>query len=122
MTQKVTAKADHILVEPLEAEFWEILETFGNLVKTADYPDKNVIWDFTNCRLKTNYDEIYKIKEFVRKKYPENAKSGRKVAIVAEGGLNAAMVKEYIKLAKDLPPEFNFFPDLSSAEEWITKK
>ena len=122
MSPKMTNETDYILVEPQEAEYWEIIKSFGRLVKTADYPDKNVIWDFRNCLLKTTYDQLYKIKNFVKQKYPDTAKPGRRVAIVAEGGLNSALVEEYIKIAEELPPEFNIFSDLDSAEDWVKKK
>lgn len=119
MSLKNIDKKDYILVEPPEAEYWEILQTFGSLLKVADYPNKNIIWDFRNALLKPTYDELYKIKDWIKEKYPENAKSDRKVALVVEGGLNLALAKEYIRIANELPPEFNIFPDLDSAKDWI---
>jgi hypothetical protein len=29
------------------------------------------------------------------------------------------LAKEYIRIANELPPEFNIFPDLDSAKDWI---
>lgn len=122
MSLKETDKKDYILVELQEAEYWEILETFGSLLKMADYTNKNAIWDFRNAPLKLTYDELYKVKDLIKENYPEHSKSDRKLAIVVEGGLKSALAKEYIKIANELPPEFNIFPDLDSAEDWINQK
>ena len=119
MSPKVFDRKDYILVEPLEAEYWEILRTFGSLIKLADYPDRDIIWDFRNALLKVNYEDLYKIKNFMKQKYPENVKSDRKVAIVVEGGFNLALAEEYVRIAYELPPEFQIFQDLESAKNWI---
>ena len=63
MSLTETDQKDYIIVKPQEAEYWEILVTFGNLLKTADYPNKNIIWDFRNLSLKTTYEDLYKIKD-----------------------------------------------------------
>jgi hypothetical protein len=121
MSPKITETNEYILAEPNEAEYWEILETFGKLFNMPEYPDKNVIWIFREGPLKTTYNDLYKIKNFLQKNYPENAKSERKVAIVVETGLFAAMAEEYAKIIEGLPVEFKIFSDLKSAEDWIIK-
>ena len=122
MSLTETDQKDYIIVKPQEAEYWEILVTFGNLLKTADYPNKNIIWDFRNLSLKTTYEDLYKIKDLVKNQYPEHAKPDRKVAIVAEGSFNLALAQEYKRIAKELPPEFKIFSDLNSAKDWISQK
>ena len=119
MTDTITIKDDYILVEPREAEFWEIWETLGRLFQMPEYPDKDVIWFFNPGPLKIAYDELYKIKDFLKENYPENAKPHKKVAIVVSTGLHAAMATEYTRIVEGLPVEFKVFSDLDAAEKWI---
>jgi hypothetical protein len=121
MSPKLTETKDYILADPQEADYWEILEPFSVLFDVPEYPDKNVIWIFRKGPLKITYDDLYKIREFLDKNYPENAKTNRKVAVVVETGLQAAMAKEYVKIIESLPVEFRVFSDLKSAENWVTK-
>ena len=122
MPKTETDQKDYIIVEPQEAEYWEILETYGNLLKTPDYPKKNIIWDFRNAPMKTNYEEMYKIRDLVKDQYPEHAKPDRKVALVAKGSFNLALAEEYKRIAKELPPKFKIFSNIDSAIDWITLK
>jgi hypothetical protein len=114
-------KTDYIIVQPQEAGYFEILNTFGNLLKTAGSENKDIIWDFRNAPLKMDYAELNKLKDVIKDKYPKRTKPNRKLAIVVEGGLNSALAKEYIRLADGIGPEYKIFSDLESAEEWITQ-
>jgi hypothetical protein len=119
MEPKITIKKDYILVEPPEREFWEILDSLAKLFDMPEYLNKNVIWLFPEGPLKTAYDDLYKIKDFVKENLPDNTKPHKKVALVAETGLHAALAQEYAKLAESLALEFKVFPDLGAAEDWI---
>ena len=118
----IIEKKDYFLVEPPEVQYWEILELYGTLLKMANYPYKNIIWKFRKAPLNIAYEELYKIRDLVKEKYPEHARPYRKVAMVVEGGLNSALAKEYIKIADELPPEFKIFSDLDSAKNWVKQK
>ena len=122
MKPKITIKDDHILVEPLEAEFWEIWESLGRLFKMPEFPHKNVIWNFDAGPLKISYEELYKIRDFIKQNEPQDIKPDKKVAIVAPTGLYAAMATEYKKIAEDFPIKIKVFADLDAAEKWISKK
>ena len=120
MEPKITVQDKYILVEHLESEFWDILRTLERLFEIPDYTVKNVIWVFRKGSLKTTYEELYKLKEYVIKKLPDNFNPDRKTAIVVKTGLYEAMATEYIKIGKDLPGvTFKVFSDLSAAKEWI---
>jgi len=122
MAPKITVKADYILVEPQEREFWEILESLGKLFEIPEYLDKDVIWLFREGSLKTTYNDLYKIKDFVEHNLPENTKPDKKVAFVVETALQAAMAAEYTKIVKELPQEYKVFSDFQAAEDWIKNK
>ena len=122
MEPQITVKQDYILVEHQESEFWGILRTQARLFQMPEYPHKNVIWVFCKGPLKTTYDELYKLKDSVNNKLPDNFNPDRKAAIVVETGLFTAMAKEYTKIGADLPGEFKVFSDLSAAKDWIFEK
>jgi hypothetical protein len=117
----ITIKKDYILVEPQEREFWEILEPLAKLFNLPEYLNKDVIWIFPEGPLKTAYDDLYKIKDFVKQNLPENTRPHKKVAIVEETGLPAALAQEYAKIVTDLALEFKVFSDLHAARDWIVK-
>lgn len=118
----ITIKDDYILVEPREAEFYEIWVAMGRLLKLPEYPDKNVIWIFNPGPLKVTYDELYEIKDFLTANYPANTMPHKKTAIVVNTGLHEAMATEYARIAEGLPVEFKVFSDLAAAEKWIAAK
>ena len=122
MAAKIINKKDYILVQPQELDYWEIFESLGKLFKKPEYLEKSVIWIFREGQLKLTYDDLYKIKAFVNKHYPENAKPDKKVAIVVETGLHTAMAKDYASIIGSPAPEFRVFSDLASAEDWIVNK
>jgi hypothetical protein len=122
MQPKVTIEPDkgYILVEPVAGgDIWDLFECFGKAFQVPDYPDANSIWVIPDGPLTLNYDDLYRIREMLLKNYPENAKPNRKVAIVVQTGLLTAMANEYIRIVEDLPIEFQVFPDLPTAEQWI---
>ena len=119
MEPKVTDNKDYILIEHQESEFWEILRTIGRLFQIPEYPNKNVIWVFRKGSLKTTYEELFKLKDLIKNKLPDNINPDRKAAIVVETGLQTAMATEYLKIVEDLPGEFKIFSDLRSAKNWI---
>ena len=121
MEPKITIKEDYVLIEPREAEFWEIVESLGRLFKIPEFPYKDVIWNFDAGQLKIAYEELYKIKDFIKENEPEKIKPDKKIAIVAPTGLYAAMATEYAKIVEEFPIEIKVFPDLDAAEEWITQ-
>ena len=124
MESRITVEPEkgYILVEPVAANFWEIFECAGRELKVPEYPDKNAIWVFPDVPIELNYDDLYKLREFVLKNYPKDAKPDRKVAIVVQTGTQTALANEYTKIVKDLPVQFQVFSDLQSAEEWIIEK
>ena len=121
MTSKVKldSEKDYILVEPEAGNFFGICECLGRELKVPEYPDINAIWSFPDVPIKLNYDELYRIGEIICNNYPKNANPDRKVAIVAQTGLQMALAKEYVNIVQDLPVKFQVFSDLRSAEEWI---
>ena len=120
MEPKITVKKDYILVEPEEPDYLEIFISLGNLFKMHEYLSMDVIWIFHEGPAKTTYDDLYKLRDFVKDHYPaSNAKPNKKVALVVETGLHKAMAKEYVKIVNGYGPEFRVFSDVGSAEAWI---
>ena len=119
MDPKITIEKDYILVEPKERDFWKIIESAARLFKTPEYPYKDVIWLFRKGSIETTYEDLYKIKDFVKNNLPEKTKQDKKVALVVETGLHAAMAEEYTRIVKDLPQRFKVFFDFHDAEDWI---
>jgi len=70
MTSVLTIKNDYILIEPQENDYWEIWVAVGRLLKIPEYPDKNVIWVFQEGPIDFAYDDLYKLKDFIRENYP----------------------------------------------------
>ena len=113
MEPKITIKQNYILLEPQQAEFWEILESLGRLFKLREFPHKHTIWNFSAGPLKLT-------KDFIKLNQPEQIKPNKKIAIVAPSGLYSALATEYAKIVKDFPVEIQVFRDLNSAEKWIS--
>jgi hypothetical protein len=121
MQPKITIKQHYILLEPQEAEFWEILESLGTLFKMPEFPNKHTIWNFSEGPLKISYDDLYKLRDFIKQNEPEEIKPDKKIAIVAPTGLFSALATEYSKIVEDFPIEIKVFADLDAAEEWVTE-
>ena len=120
MAPKITDKKDYILVEPQENEYWEIWEAIGRLLKMPEYPDKNDIWIFHEGPLDLVYDDLYKLRDFIKENYPQNT-TRSKTALVVESGLQKAMAESFAQIAIDLPYEIKVFSDIQSAEDWIAE-
>lgn len=116
---KITNEKDYILVEPSDGiDFWEIVEGIGKLFTSNEFPQKNDIWKFSEGPLSFQYEDIYKIKDFVANYYPKDI-NGHKTAIVVENGFQAGIAKEFANSAIDLPVKIEVFFDIKSAEEWV---
>ena len=115
MEPKITIKEHYILLEPQQAELWEILEGLGTLFKLPEFPHKHTIWNFSAGPLKITYDDLYHIKEFIAVNFPEQIKPNKKIAIVAPSGLYSALATEYSKIVKEFPIEIQVFRDLNAA-------
>jgi hypothetical protein len=122
MEPKITIKEHYILLEPQQAELWEILESLATLFKLPEFPHKHTIWNFSAGPLKLTYDYLYKLRDFIKKNEPKQIKPNKKIAIVASTGLFSALVTEYSKIVKDFPIEIQVFSDLNTAERWIAGK
>lgn len=123
MQSKISVQKDYILVEPHDYEYWEILNCFGKLFDLPEYLTKSVLWKFSFGPIKIAFDDLDKIKSFVKQYYPKEADPEKKVAIVVESGLQVAMADEYVKMmAGVLPFKFKVFTDLCIAEKWILDK
>jgi len=121
MPMKITNEKDYILVEPSEGiDFWEIIEGIGKLFTMDGFPQKNDIWKFREGPLSFQYEDIYKIKDFVGNYYPKY-RNRHKTAIVVENGFQAGLAKEYTNIVKDLPFAIRVFFNIEPAEEWIKK-
>ncbi len=116
----ITIKEDYILIEPREAEYWDIWESLVRLFGMQEWTYKDVIWNFNEGPHWITYNDLYKIKEFIIENYPKDIKPGKKVAIVASKGLLKAMATEYTKIASGFLVEFKVFSDLADAVKWIT--
>ena len=122
MSSKVTIeqKKSYMLVEPVAGgDIWDLFECFGRAFQMPEHPDINAIWVIPDGPLTVNFEDLYEVREMLMKNYPKNAKPNRKVAIVVQTGLLTAMANEYIRIVEDLPIEFQVFPELSKAEQWI---
>ena len=122
MDPKISVKRDYILVEPEERDFWKIIESAARLFETPEYPEKDVVWLFREGPLEMTYDDLYRIKEFVKNNLPQITKQDKKVALVVETGLHAAMAEEYTKIVSDLPQTFKVFFDLGEAVDWVLNR
>lgn len=119
MPPKITIKKDYILVEPSEVDYWEIWEGIGAELNSPDFPEKNDIWIFHDGPVKLTYADLYRLKDFIKENYPENA-NRYKTAIVVESGLQSAMAETFGQIAaENLPFEVGVFTDFQLAEEWV---
>jgi hypothetical protein len=120
MQSNVTVKEDYILVEPHDHDYWELLNCFGKLFDIQEYLTKSVVWKFNLGPVKLSYSDLDRIRDFVKTYYPKEADPKKKVAIVVESALGAAMAEEYVKIMNGaLPFKFMVFRKISKAEKWI---
>lgn len=115
---KIIVKKDYILVEPKEIDYWEIWEGIGAELNLPKFPEKNDIWVFHDGPVHLTYVDLYRLKDFIQKNYPEDAKRN-KTALVVETGIHKAMAEFFIQIGEDLPFEIRVFSDFQAAEDWI---
>jgi hypothetical protein len=119
MPFNVTNTDNYILAEYSEGmDYWEILEGISKIFSMPEFKVKNDIWAFKDGQLKISFSDLYKIKDSVKKLYPEGS-TGKKTAIVIETGIQHSLATLYSDLGKDLPRKIRVFSDLNSAIEWI---
>lgn len=122
MEPKITIKKDYILVEPQVYELQEIIGCIARLFNMPENQEKNVIWLFKEGPLKITYDDLYKIKDFVKENLPENEKPDKKTAVILQSGFLSAMAKIFSIIGENLPLNYKVFSDLAAAEDWIIDK
>ena len=83
-----------------------------------EYQVKNDIWVFDEGPIKLTHGDLYKIRDFIKKHYPEKT-TRSKTAIVAETGTQFGLAKVFTGILEDFPFEMKVFSDLQSAELWI---
>jgi len=122
MMPKITIKKDYILVEPQVYELQEIIGCIARLFNMPENREKNVIWLFKEGSLKITYDDLYKIKDFVKENLPENERPDKKTAVILQSGFLSAMAKIFSIIGENLPLNYKVFSDLAAAEKWIIDK
>ena len=116
---KITTRDAYILVEPSKGiDFLEVLHGLSKLLSMPEFRDRNDVWVFCDGKMDITYADLYKIKEYVIKNFPQTSRV-RKTAIVVETGMQKSIAELYAKMEKELPHEIRVFSDLKSAEEWI---
>ena len=121
MAPKITVNTDYILVEPKEVDYWEIWEGVGKLRNLPEFSEKNRIWVFNESQIKLKYDDLYKLKDYIKEIYPENM-TRRKTALVVKTGPQSAMALLFSQIAENLPLKIKVFTDFQAAESWIISK
>ena len=122
MNPHITIKKDYILVEPQEYELHAILGIIADLFDMPENLDMNVIWVFKGGFSKITYDELYKIRDFVKESVPENENPDKRTAVLIESGFLSAMAHIFSRISANLSLNYKVFPDLTSAEKWISDK
>ena len=122
MEPKITIKKDYILVEPQVYELQEIIGCIAKLFNMPENLEKNVIWLFEKGSLNITYNELYKIKDFVKENRPENEKPDKKTAVVVELGFLSAMAQVFSEIGANIPLNYKVFSGLNFAEDWIIDK
>ena len=119
MSPQITIKEDYILVEPKKGtDFKEIQKGVARLFYVEGIPEQNRIWLFREGPKNLSYDELHKLRDLIKENYPEDARIS-KTAIVVESGLQTSLAETFTKIAEDLPQQFQVFPNLQDAEDWV---
>ncbi|MHA1940781.1 MAG: hypothetical protein ACW97P_03545 [Candidatus Hodarchaeales archaeon] len=119
MAAIITSKKDYILVEPTEGvDYLEIWEGFARILIMPEYLVNNDIWVFHEGPIRLSYGDLYKIRDFIKKHYPENS-TRNKTAIVVEKGFQKGLAEVFANIVEDLPFEMKVFSDIQSAELWV---
>jgi hypothetical protein len=119
---QITIKKDYILVEPREYELYAILGCIADLFDMPENLEMNVIWVFKRGFSKITYDELYKIRDFVKENVPENENLDKRTAVVIESGFLSAMAHIFSRISENLSLNYKVFSDLPSAEKWLIDK
>ena len=122
MNPQITIKKDYILVEPQEYELRAILGVIADLFDMPENLEMDVIWVFKGGFSKITFDELYKIRDFVKENVPENEKPDKRTAVVIESGFLSAMADIFSRISDNLSLKYKVFSDLPSAEEWLIQK
>ena len=109
-----------MVIPPDGLDFWEIFLALGRLIPMREFQEKNDIWVFREGYIDFVYADLLRLKEFVKKHYPANAK-GEKTAIVAGTNTQLILAQSYANIGRDLPRRIKVFTDFKSAEDWIMK-
>ena len=119
MSPKISIKDDYILVEPeAGVDFREIQKGVARLFYVKGIPEQNRIWVFREGPRNLSYDDLPRLKEFIKENYPENSRIN-KTALVVESGAQSGLAEAFAKIADDLPQTFKVFASLADAEAWI---
>ena len=118
---EITNKKCYILVETTDGtNFGDIMKGIVNLFTMSAYQEKNDLWLSRNGHPDFLYSDLHEIKNFADEHYPKTA-TAQKTAIVVETELQRELANEYAQIGKGLPREIRVFPNLKSAEEWVTE-
>jgi len=121
MSLKISNYDDYILAEFSEGmDYWEILDGIPKIFSMPEFKVKNDIWIFKNGQMKILFSDLYKIKDSVKKFYPESS-TGEKTAIVTETSIQYSIATLYSDMGKDLPRQIKVFANLNSAIDWIKR-
>jgi hypothetical protein len=119
---EIIREKDYILVIPPDGlDFWEIILAVGRLFSMREFQLKNDIWVFHEGPVDFLYEDLFRLKEFVKNNCPANAK-GEKTAIVAGTHMQRRLAQSYANISRDLPHKIKVFTDFKSAEDWIKEK
>ena len=117
----IISEKDYILIIPPDGlDFWEIMLAVGRLFPMREFQQKNAIWVFREGPVDFLYDDLFRLKEFIKDQFPGNAK-GEKTAIVAGSYLQRELALTYANISQDLPCRIKVFTDFKSAVGWIRK-
>ena len=120
LESEIIIKKAYILVNPPDVvTYWDIVTTLGRLFSMPEFQKKNLIWQFTENMINFSFSDLNRIKEFSATHHPPNS-DGYKTAIVANTGMQRAAAEMYAAFGKELPRIIKVFPDLKSAEEWLS--
>ena len=118
---QITIKKDYILVEPREYELHAILGCIADLFAMPENLEMNVIWVFKGGFSKIAFDELYKIRDFVKENVPENENPDKRTAVIIESGFLSAMAHIFSRISVNLSLNYKVFSDLPSAEKWLVQ-
>ena len=85
-----------------------------------EFQDRNNVWVFRKDKMNIAYNDLHKIKKYVKINFPK-CSTEKKSAIVVETGMQKSLAEMYAMIEEELPPEIKVFSDFKSAEEWITE-